>query len=71
MRHREQSRIPLRQPCPLAESNLPAADVADRAIADLPSLHHAEVATARRYAEASKAASTQRAYAGGWRLFLA
>ncbi|MGI4953302.1 MAG: hypothetical protein ACRYGM_15980 [Janthinobacterium lividum] len=39
------------------------ADAADPAVTDLPSLHHAEIATARRYADASRAASTQRAYA--------
>ncbi len=41
------------------------------AVADLPSLHHAEIATARRYADASRAASTQRAYASDWRRFSA
>ncbi|MGI4748080.1 MAG: hypothetical protein ACRYFY_18855 [Janthinobacterium lividum] len=39
--------------------------------ADLPSLHHAEIAAARRYADASRAASTQRAYASDWRRFSA
>ncbi len=41
----------------------PMPDTVDPAVADLPSLHHAEIATARRYADASRAASTQRAYA--------
>ena len=41
------------------------------AVANLPSLHHAEIATARRYADASRAASTQRAYASNWRRFSA
>ena len=36
---------------------------------DLPVLDRAEVDTARRYADASRAASTQRAYAGDWRRF--
>ena len=30
----------------------PAPDTADPAVSDLPSLHHAEIATARRYADA-------------------
>ncbi len=46
-------------------------DAAEPAVADLPSLHHAEIATARRYADASRAASTQRAYASDWRRFSA
>ena len=46
-------------------------DTTNPAVADLPSLHHAEIATARRYADASRAASTQRAYAGDWRRFSA
>ena len=49
----------------------PTPDVADVDVADLPSLHHAEIATARRYADASRAASTQRAYASDWRRFSA
>ena len=49
----------------------PTPDAADPAVADLPSLHHAEIATARRYADASRAASIQRAYASDWRRFSA
>ncbi len=55
----------------LAPADLPAPNTADPAVADLPSLHHAEIATARRYADASRAASTQRAYASDWRRFSA
>jgi len=49
----------------------PTPGATDSAVADLPSLEHAEIATARRYADASRAASTQRAYAGDWRRFSA
>ena len=56
---------------PVAQDDPPPPDVADAAVADLPSLHHAEIATARRYADASRAASTQRAYASDWRRFSA
>jgi len=52
-------------PAALAASTTP--DAADPAVVDLPSLHHAEIATVRRYADASRAASTQRAYASDWR----
>ncbi len=45
----------------------PEPDAADPAVSDLPSLHHAEIATARRYADAS----TQRAYASDWQRFSA
>jgi len=44
-------------------------DATDPAVADLPSLAHAEVATARRYADSSRAASTQ--HASDWRRFSA
>ncbi len=44
-------------------------DAPEPAASDPPSLHHAEIATARRYADASRAASTQRAYASDWRRF--
>ncbi len=47
----------------------PMPDAGDPAVAGLPSLHHAEIATARRHADASRAASTQRAYASDWRRF--
>ena len=52
-------------------ADLPAPNTTDPTVADLPSLHHAEIATARRYADASRAASTQRAYASDWRRFSA
>ena len=42
-------------------------DAPEPAASDLPSLHHAEIATARRYADAS----TQRAYASDWQRFSA
>lgn len=54
-----------------APGDPPAPNQADPAVADLPSLHHAEIATARRYADASRAASTQRAYASDWQRFSA
>jgi len=38
----------------------PTHDATGPAVAELPSLAHAEIATARRYADASRAASTQR-----------
>jgi hypothetical protein len=41
------------------------------AAAETPILDGAEIATARRYADASRAASTQRAYASDWRRFAA
>ena len=44
-------------------------DEAEPTVTDLPSFHHAKIATARRYADASRAASTQRAYASDWRRF--
>ena len=56
---------------PIAQAAPPMPDAADPAVADLLSLHHAEIATARRYADASRAASTQRAYASDWRRFSA
>jgi len=56
---------------PIAPGDSPAPDAAVPADAGLPSLHHAEIATARRYADASRAASTQRAYASDWRRFSA
>ncbi len=56
---------------PVAPGDSPAPDATDPADAGLPSLHHAEIATARRYADASRAASTQRAYASDWRRFSA
>ena len=46
-------------------------DEAETAEVRLPSLHHAEIATARRYADVSRAASTRRAYASDWRRFSA
>jgi integrase len=49
-------------------ATLPAPDPPDAA---LPSLDGAELATARRYATASRAAGTQRAYASDWRRFSA
>ncbi|MGI4800969.1 MAG: hypothetical protein ACRYG8_44475 [Janthinobacterium lividum] len=49
----------------------PAPDAAGPAASDLPNLQHAEIATARRYADASRAVSTQRAYASDWRRFSA
>jgi len=49
----------------------PVPDAADPAVAELPSLAHAEIATARRYADASRAASTRRAYASDWLRFSA
>ncbi|MGI4794585.1 MAG: hypothetical protein ACRYG8_11010 [Janthinobacterium lividum] len=49
----------------------PEPDTPEPVVADLPSLHHAEIATARRYADASRAASTQRAYASDWQRFSA
>ncbi len=62
------SLVPSAQVAPI---NPPVPDAADPAVANLPSLHHAEIATARRYADASRAASTQRAYASDWRHFSA
>jgi len=56
---------------PIAPAAPSAPDAVDPPVADLPSLHHAEIATARRYADASRAASTQRAYASDWRRFSA
>ncbi len=56
---------------PVAPGDSPTPDAVDPAVTDLPSLHHAEIATARRYADASRAASTQRAYASDWRRFSA
>ncbi len=56
---------------PISPADPPVPDAAEPAVADLPSLHHAEIATARRYADASRAASTQRAYASDWRRFSA
>ena len=52
-----------------APGDPPTTDAKDPGVSDLPSLHHAEIATARRYADASRAASTQRAYASDWRRF--
>ena len=52
---------------PIAQGDPPTQSAADPAEADLPSLHHAEIATARRYADASRAPRTQRAYASDWR----
>ncbi len=46
-------------------------DIPEPAVVDLPSLYHAEIATARRYADASRAANTQRAYDSDWRRFSA
>ena len=54
-----------------APGDPPTTDAKDPGVSDLPSLHHAEIATARRYADASRAASTQRAYASDWRRFSA
>ncbi len=56
---------------PIAPGDSPEPDASDPDDAGLPSLHHAEIATARRYADASRAASTQRAYASDWRRFSA
>jgi integrase len=56
---------------PIAPGDSPAPNATDPADAGLPSLHQAEIATARRYADASRAASTQRAYASDWRRFSA
>ncbi|MGI4794286.1 MAG: hypothetical protein ACRYG8_09440 [Janthinobacterium lividum] len=56
---------PSRSLVPAASPTLDGAEAvgpADSAISDLPSLHHAKIATARRYVDASRAASTQRAY---------
>ena len=55
----------------IAPGDPPTPDAASPPVADLPSLHHAEIATARRYADASRAASTQRAYASDWWRFSA
>ena len=55
----------------IVSTDPPALDVADADVEDLPSLHHAEIATARRYADASRAASTQRAYVSDWCRFSA
>jgi len=62
------SLVPVAQ---VAAVDPPVLDAADPAVADLPSLHHAEIATARRYADASRADSAQRAYASDWRRFSA
>jgi len=56
---------------PVGPVDPPTPDAAGPAVAELPSLAHAEIATARRYADASRAASTQRAYASDWRRFSA
>ena len=56
---------------PVGPTAPPVPDAADPAVAGLPSLAHAEIATARRYADASRAASTQRAYASDWLRFSA
>jgi len=56
---------------PVGPTVPPAPDAADLAEAGLPSLHHAEIAAARRYADASRAASTRRAYASDWLRFSA
>lgn len=58
-------------PSELVSAAVPTPDATEPADAGLPSLAPAEIATARRYAEASRVASTQRAYASDWRRFSA
>ena len=45
---------------PVGPVDPPTPDAAGPAVAELPSLAHAEIATARRYADVSRAASTRR-----------
>ena len=66
----------MRDPADLPSSSASAIvaaadDGIDPAAAEIAVLNGEEIATARRYADASRAASTQRAYASDWRRFSA
>ncbi len=51
---------PADSPALIVPAGPPMSNATDPAVGQLPSLAHAEIATARRYADASRAASTQR-----------